>query len=84
MRSLAILALVLIVIGAINWGLIGFFGFNLVEAIFGNSPAGVAVQRIVYALVGLAGLFGIWMLSRLSAAADDVCVPGHTPAAVPH
>lgn len=79
MRSLALLALVLIVIGAINWGLIGFFGFNLVSAIFGNSAAGVAVQRIIYALVGLAGLYGIGMIDRLVKADDDVCVPGHAP-----
>lgn len=77
MRTLTILALVLIVIGAVNWGLIGFFGFNLVAAIFGASPAGLAVQRIVYALVGLAGVYGIWVLARLSSATDDVCVPGH-------
>lgn len=83
MRPLTILALVLIVVGAINWGLIGFFDFNLVAAIFGNSTAGVVVQRIIYALVGLAGLYGIWMIGRLSSAEDDVCVPGHA-ALVPH
>lgn len=77
MRTLTIIALVLVVIGAINWGLIGFFSFNLVAAIFGTSPAGIAVQRIIYALVGLAGVYGVWMLGRLSAAQDDVCVPGH-------
>ena len=58
MRTLTIIALLLVVIGAINWGLIGFFGFNLVAAIFGTSPAGVAVERIIYALVGLAGVYG--------------------------
>lgn len=84
MRALTILALALIVIGAINWGLIGFFNFNLVAAIFGNSAAGIVVQRIVYALVGLAGVYGIWMLSRLSASTDDVCVPGHSPVMIPH
>ena len=79
MRGLTILALVLIVIGAINWGLIGFFGFNLVEAIFGTSTAGIVAQRIIYALVGLAGVYGIWMIGRLSESTDDVCVPGHAP-----
>jgi uncharacterized membrane protein YuzA (DUF378 family) len=77
MRTLTIIALVSVVIGAINWGLIGFFSFNLVAAIFGASPAGVAVQRIIYALVGLAGVYGLWILGRLSSARDDVCVPGH-------
>lgn len=78
MRSISIIALLLVVIGAINWGLIGIFGFNLVAAIFGTSYAGMAVQRVIYALVGLAGVYGIWMLTRLSSARDDVCVPGHT------
>ncbi len=77
MRGLTILALALIVIGAINWGLIGFFGFNLVAAIFGNSTVGFALQRIVYALVGLAGIYGIWVVNRLACCRDDVCVPGH-------
>ena len=39
--------------GALNWGLIGLFGFNLVEQIFG---AGTALTRLVYILVGLSGL----------------------------
>jgi len=82
MRGLTIFALLLVVIGAINWGLIGFFGFNLVGAIFGYSTAGMAVQRIIYALVGLAGVYGIFVIGRLSSARDDVCVPGHaTPIA---
>ena len=53
------IALVLIIIGAINWGLIGFFGFNLVDAIFGEMSI---VSRIIYALVGLSGLWGIKLL----------------------
>ncbi|MCE5199854.1 MAG: DUF378 domain-containing protein [Armatimonadota bacterium] len=77
MRALTITALVLMVIGAINWGLIGFFSFNLVTAIFGTSTAGVVVSRIIYALVGLAGIYGISMLLRLSESRDDICVPGH-------
>lgn len=74
MRTLTIISLVLIIIGAINWGLIGFFGFNLVAAIFG--PMSV-ISRIIYALVGLAGLYGIAMLVKLSESREDVCVPGH-------
>lgn len=49
---------VLVLIGAINWGLVGLFRFNLVEAIFGAGPtgAGSTVSRIIYVLVGLAGI----------------------------
>lgn len=54
------IALALVIIGAINWGLIGFFQFDLVAAIFGGQAAGLS--RIVYALVGISGLFSIIML----------------------
>ena len=54
-----VVALILMIAGAINWGLIGFFDFNLVDAIFG---VGSLLSRIIYALVGVAGLWGIVML----------------------
>lgn len=57
-----ILAWILVIIGAINWGLVGFFNFNLVDAIFG---VGSVVSRIIYALVGLAGLWSIMLFSRI-------------------
>lgn len=55
------LALVLVIVGAINWGLIGFFQFDLVAAIFGGQAA--MLSRIVYALVGIAGLYSIKFLA---------------------
>lgn len=55
-------ALVLVIIGALNWGLIGFFGFDLVATIFGGQ--GALISRIVYALVGLAGIWCITLLFR--------------------
>ena len=54
-----VVALILMIAGAINWGLIGFFDFNLVDAIFG---VGSLLSCIIYALVGVAGLWGIVML----------------------
>jgi uncharacterized membrane protein YuzA (DUF378 family) len=51
--DLNIVAMILVIIGAINWGLIGFFQWDLVAAIFGGQAA--VVSRIIYALVGLAG-----------------------------
>ena len=53
------IALVLIIIGAINWGLIGLFEFDLVATLFGDMSV---LSRIVYSLVGVAGLWGIKML----------------------
>ncbi|MED4205290.1 DUF378 domain-containing protein [Neobacillus mesonae] len=54
MRTLQKIALALVIIGAINWGLIGFFRFDLVAAIFGGQ--GSFLARVVYGLVGLSGL----------------------------
>lgn len=53
------IALILIIIGAINWGLIGIFGFDLVAAIFGNMTV---ISRIIYGLVGVSGIWGIKLL----------------------
>ena len=55
-------ALVLTIIGAINWGLIGFFQFDLVAAIFGGQDGIIA--RIIYGLVGIAGLINIALLFK--------------------
>lgn len=54
MKTLRYIALVLVIIGAINWGLIGFFKFNLVDNIFGTMSV---VSRIIYSLVGISGLY---------------------------
>lgn len=59
MKIIDKIALVLVIIGAINWGLIGFFNFNLVEMIFGNMTI---ISRIIYALVGISGLWAIKLL----------------------
>lgn len=56
------LSLVLVIIGAINWGLIGLFQFDLVAWIFGGQTA--AFSRIIYAVVGLAGLWCLTLLFR--------------------
>lgn len=52
-----ILALILVIIGAINWGLIGLFQFDLVATIFGGQEAILA--KIIYTIVGLSGLYAI-------------------------
>ena len=61
-KSMDSIALILIVIGALNWGLIGIFQFDVVAAIFGGMST--VVSRIIYTLVGLAGIWGITMLFR--------------------
>ena len=56
------IALALVIIGGINWGLVGLFQFDLVAAIFG---AGSALARIVYILVGISALISLGCYSRL-------------------
>ncbi|MED2800903.1 DUF378 domain-containing protein [Bacillus thuringiensis] len=60
MKTIQRIALALVIIGAINWGLIGFFKFDLVAAIFGGQ--GAFLSRVVFGLVGLSGLMCITLL----------------------
>lgn len=62
MKVLDYTVLVLVIIGAINWGLIGFFSFDLVRVIFGDMSV---VSRIIYALVGISGLYALSYFGRL-------------------
>jgi uncharacterized protein len=62
MKAINLITLVLVIVGGINWGLVGAFGFDLVAALFG---AGSALARLVYVLVGLSAL---WQLVPLFAA----------------
>ncbi len=59
MKIIDKIALVLVIIGAINWGLIGIFNFNLVSTLFGDMSI---ISRIVYILVGISGIWAIRLL----------------------
>ncbi len=59
MKIIDKIALILVIIGAIVWGLIGLFNFNLVEMLFGNMTI---ISRIIYTLVGVSGLWAIKLL----------------------
>lgn len=63
MKVVNIIALILIIIGAVNWGLIGAFNFNLVTMLFGVNTV---LSRIVYGLVGIAGLWALTFFGRIS------------------
>lgn len=60
MNALDWVAWVLVLVGGLNWGLVGFFDWNLVNALFGSWSS---VERVVYALVGLAALYIIVMMA---------------------
>lgn len=67
-RILDYTALVVTVIGAVNCGLIGFFRFNLVTFLFGDMTW---ISRIIYALVGICGLYLLSLFGRVSSFSDD-------------
>lgn len=63
------LALILVIIGALNWGSIGIFEFDIVAWLFGGQ--GAIISRIIYTLVGIAGIWCISLLFRKNAVLDD-------------
>lgn len=67
MRSLNVTALVLLIIGGLNWGLMGLFNFDLVAALFGGDVGTRSgLSRVVYVLVGLAALYGVTLFAPIS------------------
>ena len=62
MKIMQIIALILTIIGALNWGMIGLFNLDLVAALFG---VGSLVSHIIYTLVGVAGLLNVGLLVDL-------------------
>lgn len=61
MRAINLVTHLLVIIGGLNWGLVGLFDFNLVSALFGDSSL---LSRIIYVLVGLSALWQIVPLVR--------------------
>jgi uncharacterized membrane protein YuzA (DUF378 family) len=62
-------ALVLVIVGGLNWGLVGAFKFNLVDTIFGDMSA---LSRVVYVLVGLSAIYLVYTASKLMGHAKTV------------
>lgn len=63
------IALILVIIGALNWGTVGLFGVDVVSTIFGGSAS--VISRIIFSLVGIAGLWSITLLFRDRETADN-------------
>lgn len=61
---LDVVCLILIIIGAVNWGLIGFFNLDLISVIFGNMSM---ITRIIFAVVGIAGIYSLVLFWKLKA-----------------
>lgn len=58
MKTLDVIALTLLIIGGLNWGLVGLFNYDVVTSLFG---AGTMATKIVYAIVGVAGLYSLYL-----------------------
>ena len=69
MKVLDYTILTFVVIGAINWGLIGFFDFDLVSTLFGQMSM---LTRIIYALVGIGGLYAISYYGRMNSELEAI------------
>ena len=63
MKAIDYIVLVLVIIGAINWGLVGFFGLDLVAFLFGSMSV---LSRIIYAVIGICGLYAISFCARIN------------------
>lgn len=63
MNALDWIAMVLLIVGGLNWGLIGLFNYDLVASLFGTQSA---VSRLVYVLVGLSALYSIYTSSKMA------------------
>ena len=68
MRAINIVTLVLLIVGGLNWGLVGLFGFDLVAALFGEMSA---LSRIVYVLVGVSALWQLLVLFGVTGAGNS-------------
>lgn len=67
MKTLDYILLTLVVIGAVNWGLIGFLRFDLVRVLFGDMTI---LSRIIYTAVGIGGLYAISYYGRIRSAGE--------------
>lgn len=70
MNFLRYMAYALVLVGAINWGLIGLFDFNLVSTIFGEMTI---LSRIIYILVGLSAIATAFLLPKCEVHSDEYC-----------
>lgn len=80
MKVINFLALILVLIGALNWGLWGFFQFDFIAWLCGGTASGLS--RLIYTLIGLSGLWGLKFLGHCKALcgnSNDSCGPHDPP-----
>ena len=74
-RFISVIAYILVILGALNWGLWGFFQFDFVAWLFGGNTTWIS--RIIYAIIGLSGLWSLGSIGRCCKAL--CCKPGECP-----
>lgn len=62
LNALDWIAMIILIIGGLNWGLVGLFSFDLIAAIFGSMSV---ISRIIYVVVGLSALYAIYLMVRV-------------------
>ena len=73
MKAVNLVTLLLVIVGGLNWGLVGLFSFDLVAAIFGS---GSALSRFVYILVGVSAVWQLVPFSKAMSADEPVALRG--------
>ena len=75
MFATSVIAMILMLIGAINYGLVGFFNYNFISMIFGGAAKGdySIIAHVAFAIIGLAGLWGLSFLGRLNSLGGGGC-----------
>ena len=73
MKTINLITLLLVIVGGVNWGLVGLFDFDLVAAIFG---AGSALSRLGYILVGASALWQVYPLTRATQGGETYAEAG--------
>ena len=75
MKAVRFIVMLLLIIGALNWGLFGLFQYDFVADIFGGPDS--ALSRIVYTIVGIAGIYGISFLFNKHLCCGTCCKSDH-------
>lgn len=70
MKAINVIAMILLIVGGLNWGLVGLFDVDLVALLFGR---GSGLAQAVYTLVGLVALWGLYLLGPLTRGTDRSC-----------
>jgi uncharacterized protein len=63
MSAVDYIAMVLLIVGGLNWGMVGLFGVDVVASLFGTESA---ISRVIYTLVGIAALYSIYLSSKMA------------------